>query len=329
MNEDLSSAIKGAFIHKRVGKYMREFIKPGLTLKDISYEIDSKIKHETGFDQNKPLEKGIGFPCGLSLNNCAAHYTPNYEEENIILKESDILKVNYGVHYNGIIIDSAFTLHFDSKYDEFISISKDLTNYAIKQCGPDAVLGDIGKNIEEYIWGTEIEIDGKIVQLKTMEDLSGHLIKQYEIHAGKAVPNRKIYYPLRMQEGEFYAVEPFLTTGEGKTILKEPNSHFMRNNITTITKKESKELPLFQLIDKNFSKLPFSQKWICELLNISLYKIDEIDNVNRNLQVLCDKDIIKSYPPIYDIEDSIISQFEHTIFIKERGILNLTKNDFY
>jgi methionine aminopeptidase len=41
------------------------------------------------------------------------------------------------------------------------------------------------------------------------------------------------------------------------------------------------------------------------------------------------KIILKSYPPIYDVDNSIITQFEHTIFIKENGMINLTKNDFY
>jgi methionyl aminopeptidase len=333
MNNDLTHAIKAAFIHKKVSKYLLDYVKPGITLKEISNKIDDKIKSETLFDSKNPLEKGIGFPVGLSINNCAAHYTPNYEEETVFLKETDIIKIDYGIHYNGIIIDSAFTLHFDPKYDEFINISKDLTNFAVKQCGPDAILGEIGSSIQEYIKGTEIEIDGKIVQLKNMEDLSGHLIKPYEIHAGKAVPNIAINYPLRMIEGEFYAIEPFLTTGDGKSILKEPNSHFMINNRKILNNREEKELyksfPVLHLIKKNYGTLPFCQKWICELLNISLYKIDEIYEVNQTLKLLNDKNIINSYPPIYDIDNSIVSQFEHTIFIKENGVLNLTKNNFY
>ena len=60
-----------------------------------------------------------------------------------------------------------------------------------------------------------------------MKDLSGHMIKPFEIHAGKAVPNIKIHYPLRMMENEFYAIEPFITTGNGVSILKEPKSHYM------------------------------------------------------------------------------------------------------
>lgn len=323
-NNTLIDAVKGAVVHKNVGKYVRSIVKPNISLKSISSLIEEKIREEVNYDSKNPLNAGIAFPVGLSLNNCAAHYTPNYYEDDIILKSSDILKIDYGVHVKGTIIDSAFTMHFDNKYDQFIDISKKLTNYAVSLCGPDAVLGDIGKDIEEYISSKEIEIDGKIYQLRTMSDLSGHAISKYEIHAGKAVPNIGINYLLRMKANEYYAVEPFITTGEGKTILKDSNSHFMMNkNYKMYDKKieDHDEKFVYNLIDNNYSTLPFCQKWLYEHNNTYNY-----DNILKKLEK---KKILQSYPPIYDIDGSIISQFEHTIFIKENGIINLTSNDFY
>ena len=320
---NLVDAIHSSKIHKNVGTYIREIVKPGLTLKNIAFLIENKIKVEVNFDIKNPIERGIGFPIGLSLNNCAAHYTPNYYEEDIILKNSDILKVDYGVQIKGTIIDSAFTMHFDSKYDEFIKISKDTTNYAVSLCKSDAILGEIGNDIEEYVKSKEITIDGKIYPLSTMNDLSGHMISLYEIHAGKAVPNRKIFYPIRMKEYELYAVEPFITTGLGNTILKEPNSHFMfsKDYSKNTQKLNESEKKIFDMIYSNYYTLPFCQKW--------LYQLNSQNNYDIQLKNLENKKIINSYPPIYDIDDSIISQFEHTIFIKENGIINLTKNDFY
>ena len=323
-NNTLIDAIKGAVVHKNVGKYIRSIIKPNISLKKISNLIEEKIRTEVNYDIKNPLNAGIAFPVGLSLNNCAAHYTPNYYEEDIILKSTDILKIDYGVHVKGTIIDSAFTIHFDNKYDQFIDISKNLTNYAVSLCGPDAILGDIGKDIEEYILSKEIEIDGKIHQLRTMSDLSGHAISKYEIHAGKAVPNIAINYPLRMKANEYYAVEPFITTGDGKTILKEHNSHFMMNKNYKMNSKKIEDYDekyVYDLIDNYYSTLPFCQKW--------LYEHNATYNYDNILKKLEDKKILQSYPPIYDINDSIISQFEHTIFIKENGIINLTSNDFY
>jgi len=325
MDKSLLNAIKGAKIHIKVGENVREYIKPGLSLHDIAFFIENDIKNNILFDSNNPLDKGIGFPTGLSINNLAAHYTPNKNEKEIILKETDILKIDYGVHYQGVIIDSAFTISFNPKYNEFIEFSKKLTNYAVSLCGVDVVLGDIGKDIEEYVKSKNIEIDGKLNEINIMRDLSGHNIKPYYIHAGKAVPNINIYYPIRMQENEFYAIEPFITTGLGKSIYKEPNSHYMLND-----KYDKYELNLLEnekifleYIKKTYSTLPFCQRWLFEIIDPTIYCINDI------LKSLSKKKILNEYPPIYDIEGSIISQFEHTIYIKENGIINLTKNKYY
>jgi len=326
MDKQLLYAIKGSNIHKNIGKKTRDYLKPDLTLKEIAKFIETEIKTQCNFDNNNPLNQGIGFPTGLSINNLAAHYTPNYNEPDIILKETDIIKIDYGVHFNGIIIDSAFTYSFNPNYQEFINISKNLTNYAVSLCGADVILGEIGRDIEEYINSKEIEINGKIEQIKIMKDLCGHKIGPYKIHAGKAVPNINIYYPLRMEIGDFYAIEPFITTGNGKSILKNPNSHYMISDKIDIINYNAKlnnnnDKQLYNFIIKNYSSLPFCSRWIYELF--------QEDYIQESLNSLVSKQVLNEYPPIYDIDGSIISQFEHTIYIKDNGIINLTKNDYY
>ena len=321
----LMNAIKGAYCHKNVGKFIRNNIKENMSLENIAKIIENKIKEEIKYNSKEPISKGIAFPVGLSLNNCAAHYCPNYNENPIYYTENDILKIDYGVHFEGVIIDSAFTISKNPNYEEFINISRNLTNYAVSLCGPDAILGEIGTCIEEYIKSKEIEINGKVYTLKTMSDLSGHKIKPYEIHAGVAVPNISILYPLRMNEEEFYAIEPFITTGEGLSIYKEPNSHYMlnktyQNNLKILNKTDKF---LLNIIKNNYFTLPFCQRWLYEL------ETNIIFDINLTLKSLNNKNILNTYPPIYDIEDSIISQFEHTIYVKDNGIINLTKNDYY
>lgn len=333
MDKNLLNAIKAATVHKKVGRNIREFIKIGMSLTEIASYIEDEIKKEVQYNINNPLERGIGFPVGLGLNNLAAHYTPNYNEDKIYLKDTDILKIDYGVHFNGIIIDSAFTISFNPLYEEFIQISKNVTNFAVNLCGPDALLGDIGEQIHEYIKSKEVTINGKIYELEVMQELSGHKIAPFTIHAGKAVPNIKIFYPVRMKENEFYAIEPFITTGKGKNIIKGSNSHFMINSNFNLTQNniifDNNQKLILEIINKYYHTLPFCQKWLFEeLLKIDSNYIKTL-NVNKILNKFCEKNIIQSYPPIYDVEDSIISQFEHTIFIKENGIINLTKNEFY
>ena len=336
-NNILKDALQGAKVHKNVSNKVYEYVKPGVTIKEIIDFIENGVKEETKYNNLEPLKCGIGFPIGIGINNCVAHYTLNYEDiefGNKILKKNDIIKIDYGVHYNGMIIDSAFTLCFDEKYNEFIDLSKEATDFAIKQCGVDAILGEIGESIEEFIKSHELNIDGKNYNINVMKELSGHMIKPFEIHAGKAVPNIKINYRLRMNENEFYAVEPFITTGNGVSILKEPKSHYMINkdfaNLNNKLKKDDDYV--LELIKSNYSTMPFCQKWLCELyysINNKNKNENENENITKILNKLEYKNIIKSYPPIYDIEGSIVGQHEHTIYITNKGVLNMSKNKNY
>lgn len=65
---------RGAEVHRQVRKYARNFIKPGMAMMDIANNIEDATR---ALVEEDGLSSGIGFPTGLSLNNCAAHYTPN------------------------------------------------------------------------------------------------------------------------------------------------------------------------------------------------------------------------------------------------------------
>jgi methionyl aminopeptidase len=65
---------KAAEVHRQVRAYARKTIQPGMSMTEIAELIEDGTRalvEENGF------EAGIGFPTGLSLNECAAHYTPN------------------------------------------------------------------------------------------------------------------------------------------------------------------------------------------------------------------------------------------------------------
>jgi len=49
--------------------------------------------------------------------------------------------------------------------------------------------------------------------VKCCRNLCGHSIAPYQIHAGKSVPVVKGGEATRMEEGEFYAIETFGSTG--------------------------------------------------------------------------------------------------------------------
>lgn len=57
-------------------------------------------------------------------------------------------------------------------------------------------------------------MDGCHISVKSIRNLNGHSIGSYQIHAGKSVPIVKGGEQTKMEEGEFYAIETFGSTGD-------------------------------------------------------------------------------------------------------------------
>ncbi|VDK57377.1 unnamed protein product, partial [Anisakis simplex] len=104
---------RGAEAHRQTRKFVRSWLKPGLSMIEICEKLEA---HSRRMIREHGLDSGLAFPTGCSINHCAAHYTPN-AGDNTVLQYSDVCKIDYGVHVNGRIIDCAFTVNFDSKFD--------------------------------------------------------------------------------------------------------------------------------------------------------------------------------------------------------------------
>lgn len=125
---------QGAEVHRQVRQYAQKTIKPGQTLTEIAEGIEDAVRALTGhqgLEEGDNLKGGMGFPCGLSINHCAAHYTPNAGNK-MVLQQGDVMKVDFGAHINGRIVDSAFTMSFDPVYDPLLAAVKDATNTGVR-----------------------------------------------------------------------------------------------------------------------------------------------------------------------------------------------------
>ena len=95
----LECSQNAAEIHKKVRSDLNSFVKPGVKLIDICNLIEDKVKLYSSKYGNQ-VNNSIAFPTGISINNVAAHWTPSLNDTRI-LKETDICKIDFGVHLNG------------------------------------------------------------------------------------------------------------------------------------------------------------------------------------------------------------------------------------
>ena len=263
---------------------------------------------------------GLAFPTGCSLNHCAAHYTPN-AGDNTVLQYDDICKIDFGTHINGRIIDCAFTVAFNPKYEKLMAAVKDATYTGIKEAGIDARLCDVGERIQEVMESYEVELDGKTHQVKAIRNLNGHSIGPYRIHAGKTVPIVKGGDATRMEEGEFFAIETFGSTGRGVVHDDMECSHYMKNfDIGHVPLRMARSKQLLHVINQNFSTLAFCRRWL-DRLGQTKYLMA--------LKNLCDVGIIGAYPPLCDVKGSYTAQYEHTILLRPTCKEIVSRGDDY
>jgi methionyl aminopeptidase len=216
-NEFLAEYRQGAIVHRQVRQWAQDWIKPGMGLTEIAEGIEDSVRHLTGhlgLEEGDNIKGGVAFPTGLSRNNCAAHYSPNAGNK-MVLDKMDVMKVDFGVHVNGRIVDSAFTWTADPKYDKLLESVREATNTGVKEAGIDVRVCDIGAAIQEVMESYEVELDGKTYPIKAIRNLTGHNIGQWQIHYGKSVPIVKGSDQTKMEEGEVFAIETFGSTGKG------------------------------------------------------------------------------------------------------------------
>lgn len=264
-SEFLADYREAAEIHRQVRQYAQKTIKPGQTLTEIAEGIENGVRALTGHDgltEGDAMVGGMGFPCGLSLNHCAAHYTPNAGNK-MVLKQEDVMKVDFGVHVKGRIVDSAFTMAFEPKYDNLLEAVKAATNAGVKEAGIDARVGDIGAVIQETMESYEVEIDGTTYPVKSIRNLTGHNILPYSIHGTKSVPIVKSNDQTKMEEGDVFAIETFGSTGNGYVRDEGEISHYAKNtDAGHVDLRLSSAKSLLNVINKNFGTLPFCRRYL-------------------------------------------------------------------
>lgn len=319
IQDDLYSKVRhAAEVHRQVRCFAQSLIKPGIKLADMCLDLENKNRELVA---EHGLERGIGFPTGCSLNHVAAHYTPNPGDETV-LQYNDVMKVDFGVQIEGRIIDSAWTVAFNPRYDSLLQSVREATDTGLRQSGIDSRLCDIGEAIQETMESFEVELDGKVYPVKAIRNLNGHSIGPYQIHAGKSVPIVKngCEESLVMEEGEIYAIETFCSTGRGYVNEDMECSHYMKRfDAGHVPLRMQSSKKLLAHINKTFGTLAFCRRWLEQEDGGSFFTNGKTGRQSKYmgaLKNLCDVGIVQPYPPLCDTRGCYTAQYEHTVIMR-------------
>lgn len=192
---------------------LKKNAKPGVSTADLD-DIAMEMTHQAGAValfkgvpcpyMNKPFPGGI---CA-SINEQLVHGIPS---KTAVLKDGDILTVDFGVKLNGYCGDAAFTVGIGKISDDrqkLLDVTKRLLDIAIKHMAPGIKWSTIAAMMEQ----TATQAGFSIVK-----DYVGHGIGT-EMHEDPKVPNFVSKELLRddivLKKGMILAVEPMVNMGK-------------------------------------------------------------------------------------------------------------------
>jgi methionyl aminopeptidase len=246
------------------------------------------------------------FPTGIGVGHVTAHYSPQ-EDDTSVFKETDLVKVDFGVHVEGYIADTAVTVTFNSEHRLLLEATEKALGAAIEAAKKEQRTGEIGREIQREAsrWG-----------FRTIENLTGHTLDRYVVHAGKSIPNLYVPGTQSLKKGDVFAIEPFVTQRSAAGYVVDSPSETI---FSLVARKKTGDVELDRFAETVWDDrktLPFTPRWYS--LEFGRGRVGDI------LRQLMKKRIMRSYPTLVEASGSPVAQFEHTMGLDEDGLVVLT-----
>ena len=258
-------------------------VKEGVKLYDVAQEVEGYIRDHGC---------GLAFPCNISINDVAAHYTPSCNDKKVF-ELGDVVKVDCGAELDGYVGDTAGTVEVGTNaYKDLVEISKTARNTVAEFIGDGIPLGEIGKAVEMTITNAGFT---------PITNLCGHQIEPYNLHAGLSVPSYANGSDVKIQSGMVVAIEPFATNGAGEVRNGKPG------NIVRIARERKIADPtaaeFFEYVKGEFKTFPFCAR-SCDF-----------PDAEKHVKNLVRHGVLSSYAELVEVKGGIVSQHEYTFYI--------------
>jgi methionyl aminopeptidase len=290
-DEVLEEFVEAGKIARKVKEWSKKLIVVETPLIDIAASIEDMI-----------VEEGAqpAFPVNISINEVAAHYTPSLNDSSVI-GENDVVKVDFGVRLNNGIADTAYTIDLSGQWTQLLEASAQALDKAIKVIRAGVSVSDVSAVIEDTITA---------YGFKPISNLTGHKIVPGLLHAGVEVPNVKNNSSYVFKEGDVFAIEPFATNGRGFVNDLDEVEIFSLIEPKPLHSRLGRVM--LNHIVKTYGFLPFAQRWLETAFKSKL-------QVSVALKEMIKKRVVATYPVLREAGGGMVSQFEHTVIVREGG----------
>jgi methionyl aminopeptidase len=284
--------------------YTCKLVKHNNSLLDIANAGENYIRESGG----QPA-----FPINISINHHAAHYSPTIDDSQQIPNRA-LVKIDLGVHIDGYIADNARTVIVGG--DARMQKLKDAAD-----AGLQAAISTIKAGIR--VWDVSMAISAamRTMGVRPIENLTGHSIERYVLHAGISIPSvvhraDRVISP-RLKEHMVIAIEPFATYSRNPQVVGlERGGIFGFSQLQNPTTQKLRQL--FSQMKMTYAQLPFASRWLEKLVSPA--------EINNTLSMLEQEGCIHNYPVLGLTDKNYIAQSEYTIIVEKNGCTITTQS---
>jgi methionyl aminopeptidase len=200
---------KAGKVTREVLELVRSLVKPGVTTLDLDKAAEARTKELGG----RPAFKGYhGYPSVLcaSVNSEVVHGIPSAKR---VLKDGDIVSVDFGAFIDGFCGDSAITVpvgQVTAETAKLLEVTEKSLYAAIDVVKPGATLGDVGWAVQEVVEAAGFSV---------VRDFVGHGIGT-AMHEDPQVPNfGDRGRGMKLKAGMVIAIEPMVNAGKHDVVV--------------------------------------------------------------------------------------------------------------
>jgi methionyl aminopeptidase len=284
-------------ITREVKPIAQSAVRPGGTYLEVCDLVRREVESRGG---------RLAFPTGIGVNQVTAHYAPQDGDESVF-REQDVVKVDFGVHVDGYVTDTSLTVTFNPGFDLLLEATQRALEAAIATARRETRTGEIGRAIHS---------EAARFGFKTIENLTGHTLDRFVVHAGKSIPN--LYMPgmQNLKKGDVFAIEPFLTLGSAAGYVVDAQSQTI---FSVVARRKTGTLELDAFVDRVWAErktLPFTPRWYS-----GEFGRNRLQGI---ISKLVSKKILRAYPTLVEASGNPVAQFEHTMTLDDGGLIVLT-----
>jgi len=301
MNEFDKEAVDKFKLSGRILREAREEIKSYVHECAMVIDVCEKAEELIRKKGAKPA-----FPCNVSVNEVAAHYTsPPGDKKRI--PDNSVVKVDIGAHVDGYVTDTAVTVCLNRDYEDMVATAEHALRAATDNIKPGISASALGSLIENTI---------KSRGFKPISNLTGHQVGRYVLHTGTSIPNVSQLSFTKLKLGGVYAIEPFVTTPDAVGRVENGDQSTIFRFVKSRSPKNPHAKRLLKFIEESFRSLPFAERWLEGVLPKEQHK--------QAFDELVASKALMYYPVFVETSRKTVAQAEHTVMVVNDGCQVLT-----